>query len=68
MSPLRGCPFCKGEVDWCKNDKDLHAANDDCHYIICERCGSFDLNFPNSLEDWDIIYSCITDEWNYRKE
>lgn len=65
MSKLNKCPFCDGEVDWCKNDLDVHDPRGDCHYITCKTCGEFNLNFPDDL-DWPEIYKHITDKWNSR--
>ena len=65
MIILEPCPFCGGNVDWCKNDKDFHKENDDCHYIICERCGDFSLNIIDS-ENWDKIYAALELQWNMR--
>lgn len=65
MKELKPCPFCGGEVEWCKNNSDLHHATDDCHYITCERCGEFSLNMLDSAE-FPKVYYAIADQWNTR--
>jgi len=65
MKELKPCPFCGGEVDWCKNDLDFHLVTDDCHYITCERCGEFSLNMLDSAE-FPKVYNSLADQWNMR--
>lgn len=64
MKDLKECPFCGGEVEWCKNNSDLHHSTDNCHYITCERCGEFSLNMPDI--DFPKVYYAIADQWNTR--
>lgn len=65
MSELNKCLLCDGEVDWCKNNLEIHNKNDECHYIHCDTCGEFNFNFPDDL-DWPEIYKYIADKWNNR--
>jgi len=65
MKELKGCPFCGGKVDWCKNDMDFHRVNDDCHYINCDRCGEFSLNMLDRAE-FPKVYDSLAEQWNTR--
>ena len=62
---LAPCPFCGGEVYWCKNNREYHEAQDDCHYINCVTCGEFSLNMPDDME-FPEVYEAVKDKWNTR--
>ncbi len=41
---LKPCPFCKGNVHFCKDE------DHECERVHCDKCGMFEFNVPNADE------------------
>jgi|GEM_PF-6176702 len=65
MKKLKNCPFCAGEVEWCRCG---WLPGDGCHNIICNRCGTFDMSATYTPATLKKLKKYCAKKWNTRAE